>query len=102
MINDERVEVIEKLFKSILNRYQNNLDKSIKSSEFVFDYVHSLYHKCHKINLNCGGSYIDSTNWLKNKQTAINPINKKDNECFQYTVTVTLNHEKIKKNICKE
>ena len=35
--------------------------------------------------------------WLdKSKQTAINPINKKDNKCFQYTVTVALNHEEIK------
>ena len=23
------------------------------------------------------------------------PINKKDNKCFQYAVTVTLNHEQI-------
>ena len=36
--------------------------------------------------------------WLdKSKQTAINPINKKDNKCFQYTVTVALNHEEIKR-----
>ena len=60
-------------------------------SEFVFDYVHLIYYKCHKINLNCGGSNIDSSDW-------INPINKKDNKCFQYTVTVALNHEEIKKD----
>ena len=29
---------------------------------------------------------------------AINPINKKDNKCFQYTVTVALNYEEIKKD----
>ena len=28
----------------------------------------------------------------------INPINKKDNKYFQYAVTVTLNHEQIRKN----
>ena len=28
----------------------------------------------------------------------INPINKKDNKCFQYAVAVTLNHEEIKKD----
>ena len=32
----------------------------------------------------------------KNKKATINPINKKD-KCFQYTVTVAVNHEKIKK-----
>ena len=30
----------------------------MKGSNFVFSYVQLLYYKCHKINLNCGGSYI--------------------------------------------
>ena len=34
----------------------------------------------------------------KNKKPTTNPINKKDNKCFQYTVTVALNHEEIKKH----
>ena len=43
---------------------QNNLE-SMEGSEFVFDYFHLLYYKCHKINLNCGRSYIDSSDWIK-------------------------------------
>ena len=35
MINDEADEVIEELFKSLLNRYQNNLEKLMKGSEFI-------------------------------------------------------------------
>ena len=35
---------------------------------------------------------------MKSKKTTINPINKKDNKCFQYAVTVALNHKEIKKN----
>ena len=58
MINDEADEVIEELFDSLKNRYQNNLE-SMKGSEFVIDYVQLLYYKCHKINPNCTGSYID-------------------------------------------
>ena len=57
-----------------------------------------MYCKCHNINPNCEGSYIDSPVWIKNKKTAINPINKKDNKCFQYAVKVELNHEEIKKD----
>ena len=38
MINDEASKVIEELFDSLKNRYQNNL-QSMKGSEFVFDYV---------------------------------------------------------------
>ena len=67
----------------------------MKGSEFVFDYVHLLYYKCHKINLNRGGSYIDSPDWIKNKTGTINLINKKDYKCFQYAVTVALNHKEI-------
>ena len=55
-----------------------------------------LYYKCHKINPNRDGSYIDSPDWIKNKKITINLINKKDNKCFQYAITVALNHEKIK------
>ena len=59
MISDEVDEVIKEHFDSLSNRYQNNLE-SMKGSKFVFDYVHLLYHKCHEINPNLGGSYIDS------------------------------------------
>ena len=96
MINDEAGEVIEELFDSLKNRYQNNLE-SMKGSDFVFEYVHLLYYECHKINRNRGGSYIDSPDWIKNKKATINTVNKKDNKCFQYAVTVALNHEEMGK-----
>ena len=70
----------------------------MKGSEFVFDYIHLMYYKCHKINLNSGGSYIVSPDWIKYQKAAINPINKKDNKCFQYPVTVALIYEVIGKH----
>ena len=70
----------------------------MKGSEFVFDYLRSLYYKCYKINLNRGGLYIDSHDWIKNKKAAIDPINKKDNKCFQCALTVVLNNEETKKD----
>ena len=51
-----------------------------------------------KINLNRGESYIDSPDWMKSKKVTINLINKKVKKCFRYTVTITLNHEEIKKD----
>ena len=63
-INDESDEIIKELFKSFKNRYQNNLE-SIKGREFFFDNFHLLHYKCHKINPNRGGSYIDSPDWIK-------------------------------------
>ena len=64
-MNDEAEEVIKELFDSLKNRYQNNLE-SMKCRDFVFDYVHLLYYKCHKIITNHGGSYIDSPDQIKN------------------------------------
>ena len=55
-----------------------------------------MYYECHKINPKCGGSYLDCPDWIKNKKATINLINKKDNKCFQYAVTVALNNDKIK------
>ena len=52
------------------------------------------------MNPNCGGSYIVSLDYIKTKNAikkSINPINKKDNTCFRYAVTVVLNHEQIGK-----
>ena len=45
--------------------------------------------------MNHGGSYIDYLDRLKNKKSTINPINTKGNICFQYALTVALNHEEI-------
>ena len=69
---------LKRTYRINQKRYQNNLEL-MKGSEFVFDFVHLLYYKCHKINLNFGGSYIDSPDCLKKKKAAINYINKKDN-----------------------
>ena len=57
--------------------------ESINVSEFVFDYVHLLYYKSHKINPNRGESYIDSPDWIK-KQTK----NKKKPKKQQLTVSI--------------
>ena len=71
----------------------------MKGSDLVFDYVHLLYYKCHKINTSRGGSYMDSPDWIKKEKATINPINKKDKKCFQYSVTVALNHEEMKQHL---
>ena len=74
------------------------METSVRGSDFIFDRVHLLYYKCHKINFSWGESYTDSPDWIKNKNATINPIKKKDNKCFQYAVTAALNHEEIKKD----
>ena len=68
----------------------------MRGSEFVYDSVDVLYYNLNKVSLSWDGSYIDSPKWVKTKRSRINSQNKKDNRCFQYAVTVALNHEQIK------
>ena len=68
--------------------------ESTKGSDFVIDYVQLLYYKFHKINPN-QGPYIDCADWIKNKKATINPIDKKDNKCFQHAVIFALSCKEI-------
>ena len=49
----------------------------------------------HNIKLKRGKSYIKSPDWISSKKATINPKNTKDNKCFQYAITVALNHNEI-------
>ena len=87
-------DVIEKLFKSLRSKYQDNLETSMKGSDFNFDSVQFKYYKCDKVNFKRDGSYIDSPDWIKKKKATINPKNI-DDKCFQYAATVALSYEEI-------
>ena len=56
MIDNETDGIIEKLFGSHLQKYQKDLEESMRESEFNFDSVNLLYYHLQKR----GGSYIDS------------------------------------------
>ena len=96
-MGSETDEIIEDIFESLLKRYQEGLEESMKGSHFTFNGVSVLYYDFHKISLNRGKSYIGSPKWLKNKKTTINPKNN-DGKCFQYAITAALIYEQIKKN----
>ena len=98
MVGSETDEITKDLFESFLQKYQEGLEESMRGSEFVYNSVDVLYYNLNKVSLSRGGSYIDSPKWLKNKKATINPQNKKDDKCFQYALTVALNHEQIKNN----
>ena len=46
--------------------------------------VKLIWYKCHKINFKRGKWYIESPEWIKNKEAIINP---KSYKCLQYVVT---------------
>ena len=38
-------EVVNKLFESLRSRYQDNLETSLRGSDFIFDSVQPTYYK---------------------------------------------------------
>ena len=54
LIGNETIQNIEKLFESLLQRYQEMLEQPMKGSEFVYDSVDVLHYKFHRISLNRG------------------------------------------------
>ena len=94
MIGDDNDDFIEEHFKSFLQKHEQNLQERMRGSDFEFDGVNVLYYDFNKTSINRGGSYIDSPKWLKDKKSTINPKNN-DHKCFQYSVTLALNLNKI-------
>ena len=66
IMNGETDEIIEELFESLLQGYQEGLEEKMKGKEFL---LMVLYYNLNKINLVRGESYIDSPKWLKNKKS---------------------------------
>ena len=98
MMGSETDEIVKQLFESLLQRYQEGLEKSMKISEFVFDSVDVFCYNLDKISLNRGESDIDSPERLKNKKSTIN-YEHNDDKSFQYAVAVGLNHKNAAKDL---
>ena len=62
-------EVVNELLESLCSKYQNNLETSMKGSDFIFDSVQLMHSNCHKVNFKCGDSHIDSPDWIKRKKS---------------------------------
>ena len=90
-LGNETDDIIKRLVNSFLNNYQEEETILINGSNFVFESVDLLPYHIHKTSLRRGNSYAKSSEWLINK---INPKNK-DDKCFPYSITVTLNHQNI-------
>ena len=68
MINDKADKVMENIFESLKNRYQNNLE-SIKGNEFLFNLFVALEMSSNK-NETRDRSYIDFLDWIKNNKSS--------------------------------
>ena len=97
MNGDDTNEVIKSLFKSFLQKFEENLQEKMRESDFEFDGINFSYYNFDKTSIYRGGSYIDSLKWLKDKKSTINPKNN-DYKCFQYAATLALNLNRVNKN----
>ena len=77
-------EIIDKLFDTILQRFQEARETSFeRGSKFIHENLCLLYYYFHKTDMERGESYIETPEWLKNKKKAtINTKNKNDDNCF--------------------
>ena len=56
MSRSETEEIVEKLFRSLLQRYQDNLNEKIRGSDFIFNGVNYLFYDFNRVSISKGGS----------------------------------------------
>ena len=94
MNGSETEEIIESLYRSLLQNYNDNLQEKMKGSDFVFNGINYFYYDLNRVSVSKGGSYIESPKWLKDKKSTVNQKNN-DYKCFQYATTLALNFDKV-------
>ena len=96
-LGNETDDIINGLLKSFSSDYQEKEKILRNGNNFVFESADILVYCIHKTSVKRGKSYMKSPEWILNKRATINPKNK-DNKCFQYSIIVTLNHQKNENN----
>ena len=85
---------IDEIFDQLIKKH-HDLTESLKNVDLIPEGIESITYNFTEIIIT--DTFIESPEWIKNKKCAINPQNK-DNKRFQYSVTIALNHQKIKNN----
>ena len=81
MNGSETEEIIESLCRSLLQKYQDNLNEKMRGSDFIFNGINYLFYDFNRVSISKGGSYIESPKWLKDKKST---INQKNNDYKKY------------------
>ena len=68
MEGEETDEIIKELHKSLSQKNQQGLEESMRGSKFIWDSVDFLYYHLQKMGFKRVVSYINSSEWLKNKK----------------------------------
>ena len=65
MNGDDTDEVMKLLFKSFLQRFEENLQEKLRGSDFEFDGINFFYYNFKKTSIYSGTSHIDSPKWVR-------------------------------------
>ena len=96
-------DVIDKLFNTLLQRFQRTQETSNeRGSEFLPDSVELLYYHFQRINIRRAESYMMSPDWTLSEKATINTKNEKDNKWFQWSIVSGLNYNEIKEKELKK
>ena len=91
-------DILNKLLKSLYEKYQEDIKLCHTSSSFIYESVEELNIHFNKIDLQRGALYIPTPNWIKNKKAIINTKNTNDTYCFMYAITIALYHKELGAN----
>ena len=85
-MGSETKDVIDELFNTRLQRFQNAQETSNeRGSEFIPDSVELLYYHFQRIYIRRDESCIICPDWIASKKSTINLKNGKDNECSKWS-----------------
>ena len=77
MNGSETEEIIESLYRSLLQNYNDNLQEKTRGSDFVFNGINYFFYDFNRVSISKGESYVESPKWLKDKKsTILKKINK--------------------------
>ena len=91
-------DILNELLASLYEKYNEDKQLCHTSSSFIYESVEELNIHFHKIDLQCGATYMPTPDWIKNKKATINPNNTKDAYCFMYAITIALYHKELGSN----
>ena len=66
--NDNKEIIINDKVDEIINTFLNHYLIDLKITSIKFTHCERICYKCHKINPNRGGLFIDFPNWNKKKK----------------------------------
>ena len=93
-IKSENTTDINEIFDQLIKKHETH-SESLKDINFKPEGIEStIYNFTETIISN---TFIESPEWIKNKKCTINSQNK-EKKCFQYFVTISLHHQKVKYN----